>query len=90
MKFHPSLLYTGTKLQFSMDQLYLDHGIERCKESRDCQKMIKRQITAVLAGSMAGDFLPVQLVYQGKISHCLQSNLSQRLAHYLFCQLLVH
>ena len=31
----------------------------------------KRQITAVFGGSMAGDFLPVQLVYQGKTSRCL-------------------
>ena len=31
----------------------------------------KRQITAVFAGTMSGDFLPVQLVYQGKTSRCL-------------------
>ena len=31
----------------------------------------KRQITAVFAGNMAGDFLPVQLVYQGKTQKCL-------------------
>ena len=31
----------------------------------------KRQITAVFAGAMSGDFLPVQLVYQGKTSRCL-------------------
>ena len=31
----------------------------------------KRQLTAVLAGSMAGDFLPPQIVYQGKTSRCL-------------------
>jgi len=31
----------------------------------------KRQITAVFAGSMAGDFLPIQLVYKGKTPHCL-------------------
>ena len=31
----------------------------------------KRQITAVFAGSMSGDFLPVLLVYQGKTSRCL-------------------
>ena len=31
----------------------------------------KRQITAVFAGSLAGDFLPVQLVYQGKTKKCL-------------------
>lgn len=31
----------------------------------------KRQITAVFAGSLSGDFLPIQLVYQGKTSKCL-------------------
>ena len=31
----------------------------------------KRQITAVFAGSVAGDFLPIQLVYKGKTPHCL-------------------
>ena len=31
----------------------------------------KRQITAVFAGSMAGDFLPIQLVYKGKTPCCL-------------------
>lgn len=33
----------------------------------------KRQITAVLAGTLNGDFLPVQLVYQGKTDRCLPS-----------------
>lgn len=33
----------------------------------------KRQITAVFAGTMAGDFLLPQLVYQGKTSKCLPS-----------------
>ena len=31
----------------------------------------KRQITAVFGGTMSGDFLPVQLVYQGKTTKCL-------------------
>ena len=31
----------------------------------------KRQITAVFGGTMAGDFLPPQLIYQGKTSKCL-------------------
>jgi len=31
----------------------------------------KRQITACFAGSMAGDFLPPQLVYGGKTLRCL-------------------
>ena len=34
-------------------------------------KDIKRQLTAVLGGSMAGEFLPPQLIYQGKTSRCL-------------------
>ena len=31
----------------------------------------KRQITACFAGTMTGDFLPTQLVYEGKTSCCL-------------------
>ena len=31
----------------------------------------KRQITAVLCGTLAGDFLPPQLIYQGESSACL-------------------
>ena len=31
----------------------------------------KRQITAVLAGSLAGDFLPPQLIYKGTTPRCL-------------------
>ena len=31
----------------------------------------KRQITAVFCGSLAGEFLPPQLIYQGKTSACL-------------------
>jgi len=31
----------------------------------------KRQITAVFCASLAGEFLPVQLIYQGKTSACL-------------------
>ena len=30
----------------------------------------KRQITAILCGSLVGDFLPVQLIYQGKSACC--------------------
>ena len=33
----------------------------------------KRQITAVLGGTMSGDFLPVQLVYKGTTKRCLPS-----------------
>jgi len=31
----------------------------------------KRQITACFAGTMEGDFLPPQLVYEGKTPRCL-------------------
>ena len=31
----------------------------------------KRQITAVLYGTLSGDTLPFQLIYQGKTSACL-------------------
>ena len=31
----------------------------------------KHQITAVFGASLSGDFLPVQLVYQGKLTKCL-------------------
>ena len=33
----------------------------------------KRQITAVFGGSMAGDFLPPQVIYQGRTNKCLLS-----------------
>ena len=33
----------------------------------------KRQITAIFGISMSGDFLPIQLVYQGKTTKCLPS-----------------
>ena len=33
--------------------------------------MIKRQITTVLAGFLAGDFLPPQLIYKGTTPRCL-------------------
>ena len=34
-------------------------------------KYDKGQITAIFAGSMTGDFLPLQLVYKGKTECCL-------------------
>ena len=30
----------------------------------------KRQITAIFCGSLTGDFLPIQLIYQGKTNRC--------------------
>ena len=31
----------------------------------------KRQLTAVFAGSSCGEFLPLQLIYEGKTDRCL-------------------
>ena len=31
----------------------------------------KRQLTAVFAGSATAEFLPLQLIYEGKTDHCL-------------------
>lgn len=36
----------------------------------------KRQITGVFAGSLAGDFLPVQLIYQGTTPRCIPKNVN--------------
>ena len=45
------------------------------KEGSKCVEVVglkdKRQIIAVFSESMSGDSLPVQLVYQGKITKCL-------------------
>ena len=30
----------------------------------------KQQITAVLCGSLTGDYLPIQLIYKGKTNYC--------------------
>lgn len=45
--------------------------VEGSKRVEVVAKDDKRQITAIFAGSMAGDFLPIQLVYQGKTTRCL-------------------
>ena len=46
----------------------------------------KRQITAVFAGSLTGDFLPPQLIYKGKTKQCMSSKriFSIWLAHHLY------
>ena len=36
----------------------------------------KRQITGVFAGSLAGDFLPIQVLYQGTTPRCLPKNVN--------------
>ena len=45
--------------------------LEGAKRVEIAGKDDKRQITAVFAGSMAGDFLPIQLVYKRKTPRCL-------------------
>ena len=44
---------------------------EKAKRVELVGKDDKRRLTAVFAGSMTGEFLPPQLVYQGKITCCL-------------------
>ena len=44
---------------------------EGAKRIEIASKDDKRQITAVFAGSMGGEFLPPQLVYEGKTTRCL-------------------
>ena len=44
---------------------------EGAKRAKLAGKDNKRQTTAAFAGSMSGEFLPPQLIYQGKTSHCL-------------------
>ena len=46
---------------------------EGAKRVKIIGKEDKRQITAVFAGTYIGDFLPIQLVYQGKTPRCLPS-----------------
>ena len=45
--------------------------LEGAKRVEIAGKDDKRQITVVFAGSVAGDFLPIQLVYKGKTPRCL-------------------
>ena len=45
--------------------------LEGAKRVEIAGKDDKRQITAVFAGSIAGDFLPIQLVCKGKTPRCL-------------------
>ena len=45
--------------------------VEGSKRVEVAGKDDKKQITAVLGGSCVGDFLPPQIIYQGKTPHCL-------------------
>ena len=56
--------------QTGINYISMDHGKARVEI---IQKDDKRQITTVLGGTMAGDFLPIQLVYQGTTCRCLPS-----------------
>ena len=44
---------------------------EGAKRAEVVAKDNKRQITAVFAGSAVGNFLPPQLIYEGKTDRCL-------------------
>jgi len=44
---------------------------QRAKRVEVVTKDDKRQITAVFGGSMIGDFLPPQLIYEGKTTGCI-------------------
>ena len=39
----------------------------------------KRQITAVYCGTMAGEFLPLQLIYHGKTTACLPQYINSQM-----------
>ena len=44
------------------------------KERSKCVEVVGlKDIIAVFSGSMSGDFLPIQLVCQGKITKCLST-----------------
>ena len=70
-----------TRLVINFDQTGVNYILTSAwtmeKQGAERVKIIgkddKRQITAVLGGTMAGDFLPIQLVYQGTTSRCLPS-----------------
>ena len=49
----------------------MDHRKRRSEEGKIAGVDDKRQITAVFAASLAGDFLPVQLIYKGTTPRCL-------------------
>ena len=46
---------------------------EGAKKVEIIAKDDKRQITVVIAGSLKGDTLPLQIIYQGKTPRCLPS-----------------
>ena len=68
-----------TELVINWDQTGLDYvpvsawtmEQEGAKRVEMIGKDDKRQLTAVFACSMSGDFLPIQMVYQGKTIKCL-------------------
>ena len=67
------------ELVFNWDQtgISIVPGSTRTMEVRGSKKVEitgisdKRQITAVFCGTVAGEFLPLQLIYQGKTTACL-------------------
>ena len=66
----------------------MDHGKEGSKQIELVGIDDKRQLTAVFAGTLVEDFLPIQLVYKGKML-AYDCQVSFRLGSFIFCQSLV-
>ena len=71
-----------------MSRFIMDHGKEGSKRIELVGIDDKRQLTAVFAGTLVRDFLPIQLVYKGKML-AYDYQVSFRLESFIFCQSLV-
>ena len=58
---------TGIRLISSLSWTMEEKGVKRVEAIGESDK---RQITTVLAGTIQGDFLPLQLIYKGTTSRC--------------------
>ena len=56
--------------------MFLYHIVTKAREESKCIKVFrindKRQIIAAFAGNMAGDFMSIRLVYQGKTKNAFK------------------
>ena len=71
---------TGIRYVPVSDWTMVEEGAKRVEL---VSKDDKRKITALLAGSMSGEFLPPQLINQGKTSRCLPNY--DFLAYFILC-----
>ena len=60
-----------SELIINFDQTGINYVPVSSWTMEEAGKDDKHQITAVFGASLSGDFLPVQLVYQGKLTKCL-------------------